>query len=40
MFLWCIIQSPLMMGGDMPDNNTLVEKLLANDEILAANQNA
>ncbi len=40
MLLWCIVQSPLMMGGDMPDNNALVEKLLTNDEILAANQNA
>ena len=40
MFLWCIAQSPLMMGGDMPDNSVLVEKLMTNPEILAANQNA
>ena len=29
-----------MMGGDMPDNSVLVEKLMTNPEILAANQNA
>ena len=40
MFLWCIAQSPLMMGGDMPGNSPLVEKLLTNEEILTANQNA
>jgi hypothetical protein len=40
MFLWCIARSPLMMGGDMPDNNEFVEKLLTNGEILAANQEA
>jgi hypothetical protein len=38
--LWCIARSPLMMGGDMPDNNEFVEKLMTNAEILAANQNA
>jgi alpha-galactosidase len=40
MFLWCIAQSPLMMGGDMPDNNEFVEKLMTNAELLSANQNA
>ncbi|MEM9987486.1 MAG: glycoside hydrolase family 27 protein, partial [Bacteroidota bacterium] len=40
MTLWCIAQSPLMMGGDMPDNNPFVEKLLTNPEVLAANQQA
>ena len=40
MTLWCIAKSPLMMGGDMPDNNPLVEMLLTNDEVLAANQNS
>lgn len=40
MFLWCIAQSPLMMGGDMPDNSEFVEKLITNPEILAADQNA
>ncbi|WNJ19142.1 glycoside hydrolase family 27 protein [Pontibacter sp. G13] len=40
MTLWCIAQSPLMMGGDMPDNSPLVEQLLTNEEVLAANQQA
>lgn len=40
MFLWCIAQSPLMMGGDMPDNSDFVEKLMTNSEILSANQYA
>jgi hypothetical protein len=38
--LWCIAQSPLMMGGDMPDNSPFVESLLTNDEVLAVNQRA
>jgi alpha-galactosidase len=38
MTLWCIAQSPLMMGGDMPENSSFVEKLLTNKEVLAANQ--
>jgi len=40
MFLWSIAQSPLMMGGDMPDNNAFVERLMTNGEVLAANQKA
>lgn len=40
MTLWCIAQSPLMMGGDMPDNGPFVESLLTNDEVLAVNQKA
>lgn len=38
MTLWCIAKSPLMMGGDMPDNSPFVEALLTNKEVLAANQ--
>lgn len=38
MTLWCITQSPLMMGGDMPDNSPFVESLLTNGEVLAVNQ--
>jgi|JFJP01.1.fsa_nt_gi hypothetical protein len=38
MTLWCIAQSPLMMGGDMPDNSPFVEQLLTNAEVLAVNQ--
>jgi alpha-galactosidase len=40
MTLWCIAQSPLMMGGDMPDNSPFVESLLTNPEVLAVNQDA
>ena len=40
MTLWCIAQSPLMMGGDMQDNSPLVEQLLTNPEVIAANQHA
>ena len=40
MFLWCIMQSPLMMGGDMTANSQFVERLLTNAGILEANQNA
>ncbi len=38
MTLWCIAKSPLMMGGDMPDNSDFVEGLLTNEEVIAANQ--
>jgi len=40
MTLWCIAQSPLMMGGNMPANSLFVEALLTNNEVLAVNQNA
>lgn len=40
MTLWCIAQSPLMMGGDMPDNPKFVESLLTNDEVINVNQNS
>jgi hypothetical protein len=38
--LWCISQSPLMMGGDMPDNSEFVENLLTNEEVIYVNQKA
>jgi hypothetical protein len=40
MTLWCIARSPLMMGGDMPDNSKFVEDLLTNSEVIEVNQNA
>jgi len=40
MFLWCIMQSPLMMGGDMTDNTPFVEELMTNAELIAVDQNA
>jgi len=39
MFLWCIMKSPLMMGGDMTLNTPFVDSLLTDYEILEANQN-
>ena len=38
MTLWSIFRSPLMMGGNLPDADDLVMKLLANDEVLEVNQ--
>ena len=38
MFFWCIIKSPLMMGGDMPANTAFVERLLTNPELIAVDQ--
>jgi alpha-galactosidase len=35
---WCIYRSPLMMGGNMPENRPLDLKLLSNPEVLAVNQ--
>ena len=40
MTLWCIAQSPLMMGGDMPDNSPFVEMLMTAGEVLEVNQNS
>jgi hypothetical protein len=40
MTLWCIARSPLMMGGDMPDNSEFVESLLTNEDVIEVNQNA
>lgn len=38
MNFWCIYRSPLMLGGNLPENRPLEEKLLTNDEALAVNQ--
>ncbi|MEO6314664.1 MAG: hypothetical protein ABIU63_15720, partial [Chitinophagaceae bacterium] len=35
---WSIYQSPLMIGGNMPENRALELKLLTNEEVLAVNQ--
>jgi len=40
MTLWSIFRSPLMMGGNLPDNTPYVLSLLTNDEVIAVNQNA
>ena len=38
MTLWAILRSPLMFGGNLPDNDAWTMSLLTNDEVLAVNQ--
>ena len=38
MSLWCIVRSPLMLGGNLPENDEFNLSLLTNDEVLAVNQ--
>lgn len=38
MTLWCIARSPLMFGGNLPENDDFINSLLTNDEVLAVNQ--
>lgn len=38
MTFWCIYRSPLMMGGNMPENRAIDRLLLTNDEVLCVNQ--
>jgi alpha-galactosidase len=38
MSLWSIAQSPLMLGGHLPDNDEFTTSLITNDEVLAVNQ--
>lgn len=38
MSLWSIAQSPLMFGGNLPDNDEFAQSLITNDEVLAVNQ--
>jgi alpha-galactosidase len=40
MTLWSIARSPLIMGGNMPDNDEFTLALLTNDEVLAVNQHS
>lgn len=40
MTLWCIMQSPLIMGGNLTKLDPFTELLMTNDEVLAANQHA
>ena len=39
MSFWCIYRSPLMLGGNLPENREQELKLITNDEVLAVNQN-
>jgi hypothetical protein len=38
MSLWSIAQSPLMFGGDLPENDDATLALIANDDVLAVDQ--
>lgn len=38
MNFWCIYRSPLMLGGNQPENRELELKLFTNNEVLAVNQ--
>lgn len=38
MTLWCIAKSPLMFGGNLPENTDFINSLITNDEVLAVNQ--
>lgn len=40
MSLWAIAPSPLMLGNNLPDTDEWTLSLLANDEVLAVNQDA
>ena len=40
MTLWFICRSPLMMGGNMPENDEFTLSLLTNDEALAVNRDS
>ncbi len=40
MTLWSIFRSPLMIGGNMPDNDEFTVSLITNEEILRVNQNS
>ena len=38
MTLWCIFRSPLMVGGYLPENDSVTFKILTNEEVIAVNQ--
>jgi hypothetical protein len=38
--LWSIFRSPLMFGGNMPDNDAFTLSLLTNEEVLAVDQDS
>ena len=38
MTLWCIARSPLMFGGNLPDNDGFTLGLITNDAVLIVNQ--
>ena len=38
--LWCLLSAPLLIGADMSQLDPFTFNLLANDEVLAVNQDA
>ena len=38
--MWCIFRSPLMMGGNLPENTALETELMTNDEAIDINQHS
>lgn len=38
MTFWCIYRSPLMLGGNLPDDRALEDSLFSNEEVLAVDQ--
>jgi hypothetical protein len=40
MTLWAIGRSPLIMGGNLPNNDDFTLSLMTNDEVIAVNQNS
>ena len=38
--LWSIFRSPLMIGGNMPDNDEFTRSLITNEEMIRVNQNS
>jgi alpha-galactosidase len=40
MTLWSIARSPLIVGGNLPDNDEFTLSLLTNDEVIAVNQHS
>jgi hypothetical protein len=38
--LWSIFRSPLMFGGNLPDNDEFTLSLITNDEVIAVDQNS
>ncbi len=40
MTLWSIFRSPLMFGGNLPDNDAFTLSLLTNEEVLSVNQHS
>jgi hypothetical protein len=39
MTLWSIFRSPLMIGGNMPNNDEFTTSLITNEEAIRVNQN-